>query len=184
METHQLRGKCPHCGRLRQKSVLPLEFAAGFGLAVLCMLAWSWRSDGQDQAPSAVVRPSSPRETVIARPYRHLEQSLTASVSYNRTLHVFRVENRDGFTWTDCHLSLNSHGIAGYELAAESIKPGLTDAPLLQSSEFIDPDGKKFDTATESVATLDLDCGSPQGRLYYDGKFGADDSARSEPARK
>lgn len=175
VETLQLRGSCPHCGRLRNKSALPLEFAAGFGLAVLCMLALSWRPDWQDHAPSAVVTPSSPHETVIARPYRHLEQSLTASISYNRTLHVFRVENRDGFTWTDCHLSLNSRGISGYDLLAESIKPGLTGAPLLQSSEFIDPDGKKFDPATENVATLDLDCESPQGRLYYGGKFGADD---------
>ena len=35
VETHQLRGICPHCGRLRKKSALPLEFAAGFGLAVV-----------------------------------------------------------------------------------------------------------------------------------------------------
>jgi hypothetical protein len=176
VETHQLRGICPHCGRLRKKSALPLEFAAGFGLAVLCMLSLTWRSDGQDHPPSAVVTPSSPHETVIARPYRHLERSLTASVSYNRTLHVFRVENRDAFTWTDCQVSLNSHGISGYDLTVKSIKPGLTDALLLHSAEFIDPDGEKFDPATASVATLDLDCESPQGRLYYGGKFGADDA--------
>jgi hypothetical protein len=72
-------------------------------------------------------------------------------------------------------VSLNSRGISGYDLAIKSINPGLTDAPLLQSADFIDPDGEKFDPATESVATLDLDCESPQGRLYYGGKFGPDD---------
>ena len=174
METLQQRGDCPHCGRLRKKSALPLEFGAGFGLAVLFMLALSWRSNWQDHGPSAIVTPPSPQETVTARPYRHLEHSLTASVSYNRTLHIFRVENRDAFTWTDCQVSLNNHGISGYDLAVESIKPGLTDATLLQSTAFINPDGKQFDSATESVATFDLDCESPHGRLYYGGKFGAD----------
>lgn len=171
----RLRGTCPQCGRLRKKSALPLEFAAGFGLAVLCMLALSWRSDSQGRAPSVIVRPSSSRGTVIARPYRDLERSLTATIGYNRTLHVFRVENRDAFAWTDCHVDLNTHGLSGYDLAVKSIKPGLTNAPLLPSTEFIDPDGEKFDPATESVATLDLDCESPQGRLYYGGKFGTDD---------
>ena len=184
METVQLRENCPHCGRLRKKSALPFEFAAGFGLAVFSMLAWSWRSDWQDHASSALVTPSSPHETLIARPYRHLEQSLTASISYNRTLHVFRVENRDAFAWMDCQVSLNSHGISGYELAVTSIKPGLTAAPLLQSVEFIDPDGQRFDAVTESVATLDLACESPQGRLYYGGRFDADDPRFAGPARK
>lgn len=176
METLPLRGNCPHCGQLRKKSALPLEFAAGFGVAVLFMLAWSWRADWQAHAPSVIVTPSSSHETVIARPYRQLEHSLNAFISYNRTLHIFRVENRDAFTWSDCHVSLNSHGFSGYDLAVESIKPGLTDASLLQSIDFIDPDGKKFDPATESVAKLDLDCESPQGRLYYGAKFGADDA--------
>jgi hypothetical protein len=175
VEALQLRGTCQQCGRLRKKSALPLEFAAGFGLAVLCMLALSWRSDWQSRAPGAIVTPSSPHGTVIARPYRDLERSLTASIGYNRTLHVFRVENRDAFAWTDCHVDLNTHGLSGYDLAVKSIKPGLANAPLLQSNEFVDPDGGEFDPATESVATLDLDCESPQGRLYYGGEFGTDE---------
>lgn len=175
MEALQGHRTCPQCGRLRKKSALPLEFAAGFGLAVLCMLALSWRSDSQGRAAVAIVTPSSLHGTEIARPYRDLERSLTASIGYNRTLHVFRVENRDAFAWTDCHVGLNIHGLSGYDLAVKSIKPGLANAPLLQSTEFVDPDGKEFDPATESVTTLDLDCESPQGRSYYGGKFGPDD---------
>jgi hypothetical protein len=81
------------------------------------------------------------------------------------------VENRDTFPWTSCQFSLNSHGISGYELQVESIKPGLTEAALLQSAEFSDPDGKKFDPSTDKVATLDLDCETTHGHLYYRGKF-------------
>jgi hypothetical protein len=117
--------------------------------------------------------------TIVARPYQ-LERSLTAFVGYNRTLHLFRVENRDTFPWTDCQFSLNSHGISGYELQVGSIKPGLTNAALLQSAEFVDPDGKRFDPATDRVATLALDCETTRGHLSYRGKFGPESSAYRE----
>jgi zinc ribbon protein len=168
---------CPHCGRPGRKAHLPIELAGGLGLAVICILAFSWHFAWQDDTATAGVTPPAPPQTVIARPYRHLEQSLTALVSYNRTLKLLRVESQDGFPWTDCQLSLNSHRISGYDLGVKSIEPGLTDAALLRSAEFVDPDGKTFDPSTSSVATLDLDCASPHGRLYYGGKFGAADSA-------
>jgi len=150
-----------------------IELAAGLGLAAACIVALAWHSSWQGETVAATVIPPTPAETIVARPYRQLAQSLTAFVSYNRRLNLFRVENRDAFAWTDCQISLNSHGISGYDLVLKSIKPGLTDAALLQSDEFLDADGLKFDPAASSVATLDLDCESPQGRLYYGGRFGS-----------
>ena len=164
---------CPHCGRPSKKARLPIELMGGLGFAVFCIVALLWHSTWQDDTASASVTP----ETVIARPYRHLEQSLNASIGYNRTLYLFRVENRDAFPWTHCLVSLNSRGISGYELQVISINPGLTDAALLQSSEFVDADGRRFDPSTDTVATLDLDCESPHGHLYYGAKFGTQDSA-------
>jgi hypothetical protein len=120
---------------------------------------------------------ATPPETVIARPYRHLEQSLTASIGYNRTLYLFRIENRDAFPWNGCQLTLNARGLSGYVLEVELIEPGLTDAALLQSSDFVEASGRKFDPSREPVSTLDLDCETPHGRLYYGGRFGPEDSA-------
>jgi hypothetical protein len=168
---------CPQCGRPSKKTRLPIELVGGLGFAVICLVALSWPSTWQDDTANANVTPQAPRKTVIARPYHHLEQSLNASIGYNRTLYLFRVENRDAFPWTNCQVSLNSSGISGYELEVKSINPGLTDAALLQSSEFIDADGQKFDPSTNPVATLDLDCESPHGHLYYGGRFGTQDSA-------
>ena len=167
---------CPHCGRPSKKSHLPSEILGGLSIAFICVVALAWHSGSGDDEASGTVTSSTPPETAIARPYQ-LEQSLSAFIGYNRTLHIFRVENRDTFPWTNCQFSLNSHGISGYELQVESIKPGLTDAALLQSAEFADPDGKKFDPSTDKVATLDLDCETTHGRLYYRGKFGLESSA-------
>lgn len=168
---------CPHCGRPRKKAHLPIELVGVLGVAVICFVALSWRTRLQDDTTSASAAPLVPPQTSIARQYRHIERSLNALISYNRVLNLLRVENRDAFTWTNCQVSLNSRGISGYELELISVKPGLTDAALLQSSEFIDADGKQFDPATNSVATLDLDCESPYGHLYYGGRFGTVDSA-------
>jgi hypothetical protein len=163
---------CPHCGRPRKKSRLPIEIAAGLGLAVLCIAALAWHSRWDDEAAGSSVTPVAPPETVIARPYRELTHSLDAFIGYNRTLYLFRVENRDAFPWTQCQLSLNSHGISGYDLEIASIKPGLTEAALLQSTEFVDAEGKNFDPYSDRIATLDLDCETPDGHRYYRGRFG------------
>jgi hypothetical protein len=168
---------CTHCGRPSKEARLPIELVGCLGFAVICIVALSWPSAWQDDTAGANVTPPAKRETLIARPYRHDERSLNASIGYNRTLYLFRVENRDAFPWTHCQASLNSRGISGFELEVMSIEPGLTGAALLQSSEFVDAGGKKFDPSTESVATLDLDCESPRGHLYYGGKFGTQDSA-------
>ena len=168
---------CPHCGRASKKSRLPIGVTASLGLAVLCLAALAWHSGWDDEAVGSSVTPVAPPETVIARPYRQLTQSLDAFIGYNRTLYLFRIENRDTFRWTHCQLSLNSHGISGYDLEIASIKPGLTEAALLQSTEFVDAGGKKFDPSTDKVATLDLDCETPEGHRYYSGKFGPKDSA-------
>jgi hypothetical protein len=157
---------------------LPIEIVGGLSIAFVCMVALVWPSGSGDAEAGSIVASTTP-QTVIARPYQ-LERSLSAFIGYNRTLHMFRVENRDTFSWTNCQLSLNSHGISGYDLEVESIKPGLTDAVLLQSAEFSDPGGNRFDPSTDQVATLDLDCETSHGRLYYRGKFGLANSISRE----
>ena len=169
---------CPHCGRPRKKSGLTVEIVGGLSLGAICVIIWALNSVAHDEAAREGPAPTVPRGTIVARPYRQLDSGLTAFVGYNRTLHVFRIENRDTFPWTDCLLSLNSHGLSGYELAVETIEPGLTDAALLQSAGFSDPDGKRFDTSTDPVATLDLDCETPQGRRVYAGKFATEVTRR------
>jgi hypothetical protein len=157
---------------------LPIEIVGGLSIAFICVVVFAWHSGSGDDEARGTVASSTPPETAIARPYQ-LEKGLSAFIGYNRTLDTFRVENRDTFPWTGCQFSLNSHGISGYELQVESIKPGLTEATLLQSAEFADPDGKKFDPSTDKVATLDLDCETTHGHLYYKGKFGSGSGARS-----
>jgi hypothetical protein len=166
----------PHCSRASKRSRLPIEIVAGLGLGLLCIAALAWQSGWDDEAARSSAAPVAHPETAIARPYRQLTQSLDAFIGYNQTLHLFRIENRDAVPWTHCELSLNSHGISGYDLEVESIKPGLTDAALLQSVEFVDAEGRKFDATTTQVATLDLDCEIPDGHRYYRGKFGPRDS--------
>jgi hypothetical protein len=168
---------CPHCGRPGKKSRPPIEIAVGLGIGVLCIAALAWQSGWDDDAAGGRVAPVAHPETAIARPYRQLTQSLDAFIGYNRTLNVFRVENRDAFAWTHCVVSLNSHGISGYELEVESIKPGLTDAALLQIAEFVDTGGQKFDPTTDQVVTVDLDRETPDGHRYYRGNFGPRDAA-------
>jgi hypothetical protein len=163
--------------RLRRIQRPPIALVGALGFAVICVGALSWPSTWKHDTSSASAGAPAAPETLIARPYRHLEQSLNASIGYNRTLHIFRVENRDAFPWTHCQISLNSRWISGYELEVESINPGLTGAAILQSSEFVDTSGRRFDTSAAKVATLDLDCESPHGHLYYGGKFGKPDSA-------
>lgn len=169
---------CPHCGRPRKKSGLTIEIVGCLSLGAICMIIWALNSVSHDEAARDSVAPTDPRGTIVARPYPQLDSGLTAFAGYNRTLHVFRIENRDTFPWTDCLLSLNSHGLSGYELAVETIKPGLTDAALLESAGFSDPDGKRFDTSTDQVATLDLDCETPQGRRVYRGRFATEIARR------
>jgi hypothetical protein len=169
---------CPHCGRPSERSRLPIEIAAGLGLGVLCIVALAWHSGWDDEGARGGAAPVGNPETAIARSDRRLTQSLDAFIGYNGTLHLFRVENRDAFPWTHCLVSVNSHGFSGYDLDVESIKPGLTDAALLRSGEFVDAEGKNFDPTTNQVATLELDCETPDGHRYYRGKFGARDSGR------
>jgi hypothetical protein len=167
---------CPHCGRPRTKARFPIELAAALGLGVIWLVASAWHSSWTDDTVGDNAAATVAPETVIARPYRQLEQGLSAFVGYNQTLYLLRVENRDPFPWTNCQVSLNSRGISGYELDVKSINPGLTEAAFLQSAEFADPDGKKFDPSANRVVTLDLDCETPHGHLYYGGRFGANDS--------
>jgi hypothetical protein len=97
---------------------------------------------------------------------------LSARIGYNRKLFLFRVENGDPFAWGNCQLSLNAQGISsGYTRELAAIKPGITDAALIESGEFTDGDGRHFDPATQQVATLDIACETPQGHLAYGGKF-------------
>ena len=163
---------CPHCGRPSEKSRLPFEIAAGAAVAILGVVALALWAGTHDETPRDNAPPKA-RETVIAHPYRMLERSLTASIGYNRSLHVFRIENRDTFPWTSCLLSLNSHGISSLKLEVDTVKSGLTEAVLIQSTEFVDGDGKKFDPTTSDLARLDLDCETPHGRRYYGGEFGS-----------
>jgi len=174
---------CPHCGRPHEKSHLPIEVVGGLIIAFVCAVAFAWHSGSADAVASDTVASGTAAETAIARPYQ-LERSLSAVVGYNRTLDIFRIENRDTFPWTSCLFSLNSHAISGYELQVESIKPGLTEAAMLRSAEFADPDGKKFDPSTNKVATLDLDCETAHGHLYYRGKFGLVGAARIDDASR
>ena len=163
--------------RLHRRNRLSIELLGALGFAVICVVALSWPSTWKhDTASASVTLPAAP-ETVIARPYRHLEQSLNASIGYNRTLFLFRIENRDAFAWTRCKIGLNSRWLSGYELKVETINPGLTGAALLHSSDFVDAGGKKFDPSIEKVTTFDLNCESPVGPLSYGGTFGTHEVA-------
>jgi hypothetical protein len=150
---------------------LPFEIAAG-AVAIVGVVALALWSGTHDETPRNNAPPKA-RETVIAHPYRMPERSLTASIGYNRSLQVFRVENRDSFPWTSCLLSLNSHGVSSPKLEVDTIKAGLTEAVLIQSTEFVDDDGQKFDPTASDVARLDLDCETPRGHRSYGGEFGS-----------
>ncbi|HVN45670.1 MAG TPA: hypothetical protein VMT66_10600 [Steroidobacteraceae bacterium] len=160
-----------HEARPRRSSRFSIQLSAALGFIVLCLIAWPWPSTrGVDTAVATAKSPNA-RATLIARPYRHFEHNLDAVVSYNRTLDLFRIENRDAFAWTNCQITFNPGGIAEFGLSVASINPGLTEAVLLHSSEFVDSDGVKFDPSTDRVARLELNCGSPRGQLQYGGEF-------------
>jgi hypothetical protein len=160
---------CPHCGRPNRRRSSPIELSGILVIAVVCAGALIWRLSSRS-APPAEAAPASTPQTAIARPARE-HQGLNASIGYNRKLAVFRVENRDSFTWTHCQLSLNAHGISsGYTHEVESIAPGIAQAALIGGAEFVGDDGRKFDPAAQ-VAALSIACNTPQGPLAYDGTF-------------
>jgi len=161
---------CPHCGRPNRRSSSPIELSGILIIAVVVAGVVLWRLSAQDQAPSEAAR-AMPPGTTVAQPTRQ-GTGLTATVGYNRTLFNLRVENGDPFAWTGCQLSINAHGISsGYMREVQTIRPGITEAALLSSGEFVDGDGRGFDPAAQQVATLDIACETPHGRRSYAGKF-------------
>ena len=161
---------CPHCGRPSRSSASPIGLSGILIIAVVCAGVLLWRLSSQSQAPGDAAQ-AMPPGTTVAQPTRP-GAGLTATVGYNRTLFNLRVENGDPFAWTGCQLSINAQGISsGYTHEVENIRPGITEAALLASSEFIDADGRRFDPATQQVATLDIACETPHGHRSYAGKF-------------
>jgi hypothetical protein len=139
-----------------------LALLGSLGVTLCCLSACS---APKDAAPLDGAAPS-------AGSSHSADQGLTARIGYNHTLDVFRVENRDSFAWSNCQFNLNAHGFAtGYTLEVDVIRPGLTEAALLHAADFTDSKARRFDPATEKVATLDFGCDSPQGRLYYGGQY-------------
>ena len=161
---------CPNCGRPNRRAGSSREISGLVTLAIVGAAALTWYFSSRSGAGSESAA-SIPPETVFARPARGRE-GLTAGVGYNHKLSVLRVENRDSYAWNDCLLSLNAHGIsAGYTRDAASIRPGITEAALLESTEFSAENGRKFDPAVEAPATLDITCDTPQGKQSYAGSF-------------
>ena len=164
---------CPHCGRPNRRSSAPVELSGILIIAVVCAGALIWRLSSQSEAPGDAARVLPP-ETTIAQPTR-TGAALTATVGYNHKLFLLRVQNGDPFAWTGCQLSINVQGISsGYTHEVDIIRPGITEAALLASVEFVDGDGRAFDPATQQVATLDIACETPQGHRAYGGRFQAD----------
>jgi hypothetical protein len=161
---------CPHCGRPTRRSSSPIELSGILIIAVVCAGALLWRLSTRNEAPADAAR-AMPPETTIAQPTRE-GIGLAATVGYNRRLLFFRVQNGDPFAWTRCQLSLNARGISsGYMRDVQSIRPGMTEAAHLQSADFVDGDGHRFDPLTQQVATLDIACETPKGHRSYGGKF-------------
>src|SRR5215472_3520925 len=161
---------CPHCGRPNRRSSSPIELSGILIIAVVVAGVLLWRLSSQEAAPTEAARVMPPG-TMVAQPTRQ-GTGLTASVGYNRTLYNLRVQNGDPFVWTNCELSINAQGISsGYTHQVETIRPGITEAALLASSEFVDGDGRRFDPAAQQVATLNIACETPQGHRAYAGKF-------------
>jgi hypothetical protein len=161
---------CPHCGRPNRRSSSPIELSGIVIIAVLCAGVLLWRLSAHDEVPGDAARVMPPG-TTVAQPMR-AGAGLAATIGYNRTLLLFRVENGDPFAWTGCQLSVNAQGISsGYTHEVETIRPGITEAALLPSADFVDGDGRHFDPAAQQVATLEIACETPQGRRSYAGKF-------------
>ena len=161
---------CPHCGRPNRKPSSPIELSGILIIAAVCAGALVWRLSTRSAPPVESAAVGAP-ETAIARPSRD-DEGLSATIGYNRKLALFRVENRDAFTWTHCQLSLNAHGVSsGYTHDIESIAPGIAQAALIGGADFIGDDGRRFDAATEAVAALEVACDTPQGPRSYAGSF-------------
>ena len=161
---------CPHCGRPNRRSSSPIELSGILVIAVVCAGALIWRLSSQHPGPAEPAR-ALPPETAIAQP-AGAGAGLAATVGYNRRLFLLRVQNGDPYAWTNCQLSINAQGIsAGYTRDVETIRPGITEAALLASAEFVDGDGRRFDPATQEVATLDVACETPGGQRSYGGRF-------------
>ena len=156
--------------RSPRKPASPIELSGVLIIAAVCagFLMWrlSMRQPDSPERPQAVAS-----ETTIAQPTR-AGTGLSARVGYNSRLKLFRVENGDAFAWSSCQLSLNAAGISsGYTHALETIEPGITGAALIESAEFIDSEGHRFDAERQQVATLDVACQTPQGPRAYGGRF-------------
>ncbi len=161
---------CPHCGRPNRRSSSPIELSGVLIIAVVCAGALIWRLSSQYEGAGETAR-AIPPETTIAQPARD-GNGLAATIGYNRRLFLFRVENGNSFAWTGCQLSINAQGISsGYTRDVGTIRPGITDAALLASAEFVDGDGRKFDPAAQQVTTLDIACETPEGHRSYGGRF-------------
>ena len=161
---------CPHCGRPNRRSSSPVELSGILIIAVVVAGVLLWRLSSQQPAPTEAAQVMPPG-TAVARPTRQ-GTGLTATVGYNRVLYNVRVQNGDPFAWTSCQLSINAQGISsGYTHEVETIRPGITEAALLASGEFLDADGRHFDPAGQQVSTLDIACETPQGHRSYAGKF-------------
>jgi len=161
---------CPHCGRPNRSASASIGIAGILGIAIVGagVLVWHLSSRNEPLSESAH---SVPPETIVARPAREPE-GLSVAVGYNRKLSVLRIENRDAYAWSHCLLSLNAHGIsAGYTRDVTSIRPGITEAALLESAEFTAENGRRFDPTAEVPATVDIACDTPQGAKSYAGKF-------------
>ena len=164
---------CPHCGRPNRGKPALIGLSGILILAVVCAGVLIWRLSSKSEAPGEAAQ-ALPPETAIAEPTRE-GTALTATVGYNRKLSLFRVQNADAYAWTACQLSINVQGVSsGYAREVETIRPGITEAALLPSAEFVDGDGRKFDHATQQLSTLDISCETPQGRRAWGGRFQAD----------
>lgn len=162
---------CPHCGRPNRRSSSPVEFSGILIIAVVCAGVLVWRMSSQYQAPGEPAQAVAP-ETAIAQPARAEGNGLLATIGYNRRLFILRVQNGDSFPWSGCQLAINARGISsGYTRDVEAIRPGITEAALLESGDFVDGDGRRFDPATQQVTTLDIACQTPKGKRSYQGKF-------------
>jgi len=161
---------CPHCGRPNRKIASPIGLSGILIVAVVCAGALIWRLSSQYEGARETAR-AIPPETTFAQPSR-ADEGLSATVGYNHKLYMFRVQNGDPYPWTNCQLSINAEGISsGYALEVATIRPGITDAALLESVEFVDGDGRRFEPAALQVTTLDISCETPKGHRSYGGKF-------------
>ena len=163
---------CPHCGRPNRSGSSPVELSGILIIAALCAGVLIWRLSSQNESAREAA-PVMPPETTIAQPTR-TGTALAATIGYNRRLFLLRVQNGDKFAWTGCQLSINAQGISsGYTRQVATIQPGITEAALLASAEFVDAEGHPFDPASQQVATLDIACQTPQGPRSWGGRFQA-----------